>query len=121
MEIFSLALPEWNEKFLIVAVVSDELPASAAAIEVQETFFQENKALTFKTPVKQKRLQDNEGQELPDPLDLSPYSPFFKKDEEAPITEVVHVVGVLARLDQGIATNSNAMLTLVEDYRSEHA
>jgi hypothetical protein len=51
----SLALPsEWNEKILIATAVSDELPASAAAIEVQENFFC-NKALNFKTPAKRKR------------------------------------------------------------------
>jgi hypothetical protein len=47
-----LTLPEWNEKFLITAVVSDEVPVSAVAIEeVQETFYC-NKALAFKTPTK---------------------------------------------------------------------
>jgi hypothetical protein len=49
----NLALPDWNEKFLITAAALDDLPASAAAMEVQEDFFR-NKALTFKTPVKAK-------------------------------------------------------------------
>jgi phage shock protein A len=115
----SLGLPEWNEKFLIAAAISDDLPASAAAIEVQETFFR-NKALNFKTPGKRKRGQDEQGDDLPDLLELSPYSKFFKQDEVAPITEVAHVVGVLARLDQGVASNNDTIINFVEDYRSEH-
>jgi hypothetical protein len=115
----SLALPEWNEKFLIAATVSDQLPASAAAIEVQETFYRD-KALLFKTPAKRK-YQDDDGETLPDLLDLSPYSPFFKVDEEAPMTEIDHVAGVLIRLDEGICNTNTALVHLVQDYRSEHA
>jgi hypothetical protein len=47
-------------------------------------------------------------------------SKFFKKDEVAPITDVEHVVGVLTRLDQGIATNNDAIINLVDDYHLEH-
>lgn len=96
----------------------DQLPASAAAIEVQETFYR-NKGLTFKTQAKRK-YQDDNGEDLPDLLDLSPYSTFFKPDEETPIMEIDHIAGVLVRLDEGIGSNNAALLQLVEDYRSEH-
>jgi hypothetical protein len=94
--------------------VLDEPLALAAAIGVQKNVFC-NKALNFETLAKHKRTQDEEGEGSPDLFDATPYSPFFKKDEEAPITEVEHVVGMLARLDQGIATNSDTMITLVAD------
>jgi hypothetical protein len=116
----SLTLPEWNEKFLIATAVSDELPASAAAIEMQETFYR-NKALSFKTPAKRKRGHEEEGDESPDLLDLVPYSPFFKQDEDFPLTEIEHITGVLVRLDQGIAGNNVSMINFVDDYRLEHA
>ena len=49
-----LSLPEWNEKFIIARSASDNVPASAAAMEMQENYFR-MKALNFKTPVKRKR------------------------------------------------------------------
>jgi hypothetical protein len=54
-------------------------------------------------------------------LDVSPYSPFFKEDkEEEPITEIVHVLGVLARLDKGITSNNEAILHFIGEYQQEH-
>jgi hypothetical protein len=44
-----LLLPEWNEKFIIASSAADDIPASTAAMEIQETFFR-TKALNFKTP-----------------------------------------------------------------------
>jgi hypothetical protein len=73
----SLTLPKWNEKFLIATAVLDDLPASTAAIEIQEAFYQ-NKALSFETPAKRKPDQDSAGEEIPDLLDLTPYSPFLQ-------------------------------------------
>jgi hypothetical protein len=43
-----LTMPEWNIKFLITTSASDDIPVSAAAMEIQETFFL-SKALNFKT------------------------------------------------------------------------
>jgi hypothetical protein len=34
-----LTLPKWNEKFLISAFASDDIPTLIAAMEIQETFF----------------------------------------------------------------------------------
>jgi hypothetical protein len=49
-----LTLPEWSKKFLIAASALDNIPASTAAMEIQETFFR-TKALNFKTPAKHKQ------------------------------------------------------------------
>jgi hypothetical protein len=115
----SLSLPEWNEKFFIATNASDDLPASTAAMEMQETFFR-TKALKYKTPAKRKRSLEEEDSESPSLLDVSIYSPFFKDGGETPITELAHVTGVLARMDQGINTNNEAVINLVVDYRQEH-
>jgi hypothetical protein len=115
----SLALPKWNEKCLIATAVSDELPASSTAIEIQQTLYC-NKALMFKTPAKCKPVQDAAGEEIPDLLDLVPYLPFFKPKEDVPVTEVAYVTGVLVQLDKGIASNNDAILTLIDDYRIKH-
>jgi hypothetical protein len=117
----SLNLPEWNEKFFIATSASDKaLPASTEAIEQQEEFFR-TKALNFKTPAK-RRFDSNEDQDTPLlELDVRPHSPFFRDDEEAPITEIAHVSGVLARLDEGVMKNNEALLVLTDkDYRLEH-
>jgi hypothetical protein len=113
-----LSLPEWNEKFLIAALASDDIPASTGAMEIQETFFC-TKALNFKTPAKHKCGPD-EGDSPPSLLDVNPYSPFFKEDKEAPITEIGHVSGMLARLDKGITSNNEAILHFLREYRQEH-
>jgi hypothetical protein len=115
----SLSLPEWNEKFLIATAASDDEPASKAAMEVQEDFFC-NKALNFKTPAKRKHGPDNEQSLALFLLDVSPYLPFFKEDKEAPITEIGHVSGVLACLDQGVTSNNEAIIHFIEEYRQEH-
>jgi hypothetical protein len=109
-----------QKKFFIATNTSDELPASSAAMEIQETFFR-TKALNYKTPVKCKRSQEEEGYEAPSLLDMSVYSPFFKEGVETPITELGHVTGVLARMDQGInSSNNEAVINLIGDYRHEH-
>jgi hypothetical protein len=116
----SLSLSEWNEKFFIVTNTSNELPASSAAMEIQETFFR-TKALNYKTPAKCKRNQEEEDSETPSLLDMSVYSPFFKEGVETPITELGHITGVLvARTDQGINSNNEAVINLIGDYRHEH-
>jgi hypothetical protein len=115
----SLSLSDWNEKFFIATNTSDELPASSAAMEVQEAFFR-NKALNYKTPAKRKRSQEEEESESPSLLDVSIYSQFFKEGVETPITELGHVTGILARMDQGINTNNEAVINLIGDYRHEH-
>jgi hypothetical protein len=115
----SLSLSEWNEKFFIATAASDKAPASTAAMEMNKDFFR-NKALNFKTPAKRKRSLEDEDSPTPSLLDISPYSPFFRSDEEAPITEIGHVPGVLAKLDKGVASNNEAIINFVEDYRSKH-
>jgi hypothetical protein len=115
----SLSLSDWNEKFFIAKNTSDDLPASSAAMEIQENFFR-TKALNYKTPAKRKRNQEEEESQTPSVLDVSVYSPFFKEGVETPITELGHVTGVLARMDQGINSNNEAVINLIGDYRSEH-
>jgi hypothetical protein len=115
----SLSLHEWNEKFCIATSASDEAPASSAAMEVQENVFR-TKALTFTTPAKRKRAQDYGESESPSLLDVSAYSPFFKEDEVAPVTDIGHVAGILARLDQCITTDNAAVINLIGDYKHEH-
>jgi hypothetical protein len=53
-------------------------------------------------------------------LEVQPYSPFFRQDEEAPIAEIVHVSGVLAELDEGVSNNNGALMLLTDDYHLEH-
>jgi hypothetical protein len=49
-----LSLPEWNGKFIIItSSAAEDIPASTAAMEIQETFIR-TKALNLKTPAKQK-------------------------------------------------------------------
>ena len=117
----TLTLPEWNQKFFIAtAALDDDVPVSSAAMEVHETFFR-TKALNFKTPAKRKRgLEDEDDSPMVALLDVSLYSPFFKADEEAPITEISHVTGVLARLDDGIHANNSGLLSFMTEYRQEH-
>jgi hypothetical protein len=115
----SLLLQEWNEKFFIATNAADEAPASTAAMEVQETFFR-TKALNFKTPAKHKRHQEDGDLLAPSLLDVSTYSPFFKEDQEVPISDIGHVADILARLDQGVTTNNESVINLVTDYRQEH-
>jgi hypothetical protein len=117
----SLTLPDWNEKFFLATSAPDNiLPASSEAIEIQEEFYR-TKALNFKTPAKP-RFETNKEQDTPTlKLDVRPYSPFFRSDEDAPITEIDHVAGVLVKLDeQGVANNNEALLVLTDDYRLEH-
>jgi hypothetical protein len=88
-------------------------------MEVQENFFQ-MKALNFKTPAKRKRHHNEGESHAPPLLDVSTYSPLFKEDEEAPITETGHVAGILARLDQVVTSNNAAVINLIVDYHQEH-
>jgi hypothetical protein len=44
----ALSFEAWSEKFLMASAAGDDKPASSAAMEVQEDFYQ-NKALSFKT------------------------------------------------------------------------
>jgi hypothetical protein len=115
----TLSLPEWNEKFFIATAASDEIPASSAAIEMHKAFCR-TKALNFKTPAKRKRGLLAESSPPLSVLDISIYSPFFKEDEVAPITDIKHVAGILARLDAGILSNNKAIITFIEDFRNEH-
>jgi hypothetical protein len=55
----------------------------------------------------------------PSLLDVNPYSPFFKDDEETPITEIGHVSGVLTRFDQGIMANNEALLHFMLVYHCQ--
>jgi hypothetical protein len=89
-------------------------------MEIHEDFFR-TKALNFKTPAKRKRgAEDEEESSAPSLLDVSVYSPFFKDDEDAPITDIGHVTGVLSRLDDGVTKNNEAIVKFLEDYRQEH-
>jgi hypothetical protein len=93
------------EQTLFIATNTlDKAPASTAAMEVQENFFR-TKALNFK-------IQKREDGALPVPslLDVSAYSPFFKEDEVTPVTEIGHIAGILAWLDQGITINNAAVI-----------
>jgi hypothetical protein len=115
----SLALPEWNQMFFIATAASDDAPASSAALEVQQAFFRD-KAMTYKTPAKRKRSNDeNEGPA--DLLDIVPYSPLFRNDEDVPLTEFDQISAILARLDQGVVSNNETLMNFVNDYRFEHA
>jgi hypothetical protein len=51
---------------------------------------------------------------------VSAYSPFFKEDEVVPVTDIGHVAGILARLDQGITSNNVAVMNLIGDSKLEH-
>jgi hypothetical protein len=115
----TLSLPEWNEKFFIATAASDEIPASSAAIEMHEAFYR-TKALNFKTPAKRKRGLLAESSPPLSVLDISVYSPFFKEDKVAPITDIEHVAGILARLDEGVSSNNEAVITFIEDFGNEH-
>jgi hypothetical protein len=75
--------------------------------------------LNFKTPTKC-RFASEDQDTLALELDVRPYSPFFRDDEDAPITEIAHVSGVLAKLDEGVATNNEALMLLTNDYHMEH-
>jgi hypothetical protein len=112
-------LHKWKDAFFIATNASDEAPTSSATMEVQETFFR-TKALNFKTPAKCKCSPDEGESPAPSFLDMSTYSPFFKDDEEAPITELGHVSGVLAWLNQGVTANNKAVINLIVNYHQEH-
>jgi hypothetical protein len=47
---------------------------------------------------------------------MSLYSPFFKEDGVAPITDIDDVLGVLARLNKGITINNEAILHCIGEY-----
>jgi hypothetical protein len=113
----SLTLPDWNEKFFIATAASDDIPASTEAIEIQEDFFR-TKALNFKTPAKC-RFESGEQDSPSLELDVQPYSPFFWSDEEAPITKIAHILGMLAKLDEGIVNNKEALILMMDDYHLE--
>jgi hypothetical protein len=115
----TLSLPKWNEKLFLATSASDDLQASKAAIEVREDFFR-TKTLNFKTPAKQKRSSDEGKSPTLSLFDMSTYSPFFKADEEAPITDIRYVAGVLVRFDEGIMTNKEAIMNFIHDYHQEH-
>jgi hypothetical protein len=115
----TLLLPAWNEKFFIATTASSDVPASSAAMEVHETFYH-TKALNFKTPAKRKRSTNDLLSSAPSLLDVSVYSPFFKDDKVAPITDIDHISGVLARLDGGITANNAAIINFIDDYKGEH-
>jgi hypothetical protein len=100
----ALTLSDWNQKFFIATAAADDLPASTAAIEIQEEFLR-TKALTFKTPAKRRFDITDQSSAAALELNVHSYSPFFKEDEEAPITKIAHVSGVLVRLDEGVAVS----------------
>jgi hypothetical protein len=52
-------------------------------------------------------------------LDVPPYSPFFREDEEVPITESAHILGVSAKLDEGVSNSNGAHMLLIDDYHLE--
>jgi hypothetical protein len=89
-------------------------------MEVRETLY-DTEALNFKTPAKRKLGSDGTLSPAPLLLDLSVYSPFFKDDEVAPITDVDHVSGVLAHLDGGITANNAAIINSIDDYKASMA
>jgi hypothetical protein len=70
----------------------------------------------FKSPAKQKRSSDKGKSPVLSRLGMSP----FKADEEAPISHIGHVAGVLVRLDEGITTNKEAIMSFIHDYHQEH-
>jgi hypothetical protein len=115
----SLTLSEWNEKFFIATAALDDIPVSTAAMEVHEEFFR-TKALNFKTPAKRKRDDEEEDSLVASFLDVGIYTPFFKQDEDSPITELSHVTGILARLDEGVHINNEAIVNFIAEYRNEH-
>jgi hypothetical protein len=87
-------------------------------LEVQQAFFRD-KAMTFKTPAKDK--QGNEEEEgLADLLDIVTYSPLFRNKEDVPLTEFDQVSAILARLDQGIVSNNKTLMNFVNGYCFEH-
>jgi hypothetical protein len=112
-------LPEGNEKLLLATAVSDDIPASRAAMEVHKDF-DHTKVLSFKTPAKRMRSSDEGESPALLLLDVINNSPFFKPGKEAPITELEHVAGVLMRLDKGITINKAPILNFREDHCQEH-
>jgi hypothetical protein len=49
-------------------------------------------------------------------LDVGIYTPFFKEDEDSPITELSHVTGILARLNDGVHINNEAIVNFIAEY-----
>jgi hypothetical protein len=86
-------------------------------MEVHEEFFC-TKALSFKTPAKRKQSMDDGALPALFLLHVSIYSPFFKADEEAPITNLSNVTGVLAHLDDIINLNNTSILNFIAEYQS---
>jgi hypothetical protein len=115
----SLPLTEWNEKFLIATEALEDIPVSTAAMEIHEEYHR-TKALKYKTPGKRKRDSEEEDSVGGSLLDVSVYSPYFKVPEDAPIADLDKVTGVLARLDDGIFSNNEAIVNLIAEYRQEH-
>jgi hypothetical protein len=116
----SLTLPKWNETFFIATAALDDIPVSTATMEVHKDFFR-TKALNFKTPAKCKGDKDDESSLVASFLDVGIYTPFFKDDEEdSPITNISHVTGILARLDDGVHINNAAIVNFIAEYQQEH-
>jgi hypothetical protein len=53
-------------------------------------------------------------------LDVSVYSPFFKAAEDATITDLNNVTGVLIRFDDGIFSNNEAIVNCIAEYCQEY-
>jgi hypothetical protein len=53
-------------------------------------------------------------------LDVSIYSPYFKVPEDAPITGLNNVTGVLVRFDDGIFANNEATVNFIAESCQEH-
>jgi hypothetical protein len=114
-----LTLTEWNQKFLIATEALDDIPVSTAAMEVHEEYFW-MKALNFKTPAKRKQSSEDEASLVSSLLDISIYSPYFKAADDAPITDLNNVTGVLVHFDDGIFSNNEAIVNSITEYRQEH-
>jgi hypothetical protein len=95
-----LSLPKWNKIFFAAAASDNVLASSAAMVLSHEgTQLQDSS-----------QMQVNHQRRIfwgPSLLTVSFYSPSFKEDEVAHITEINHVSGVLAYLKGGITANNS--------------
>jgi hypothetical protein len=109
-----LPLENWTAKFVIATASSAEGPASPAALEVQENFFNA-KATAYKTPGKRKHL---EFAEQPFFVKASPYSPQAHDTEKGfALKDLGEVVGFLGHMDEGLSHSSLTLHSLIDDYR----
>ena len=110
-----LSFEAWSDKFLMASAAGDEVPASSAAMEVQEDFYR-NKALTFKTPAKRKRIAEDLSVEA---VVAIPYAPLFKDAEDLVLEDLSQVSGLLSRFDQSVMNINGTLITFLSDYKKQ--